>query len=370
MKSSSSASLYLQVADKIRTRYLCRSPEGVCLPSDNAMAKLWGVSSRTVREALIVLEAAGWVKRMNGKGTVVCAPDRPVALYCELNLLSATTPRFYGLVLDKTRRLLEREGYDVRIYMGRSEAGAVPGPFTCPALLADAQAGRLAGIGVIALDLDAVELGSFGALGLPVVHIEERLGHPEWGPSEAVRLAVRYLASLGRERVALIGWGSSDPELPGCLVSSFARELAAHRLVFNRDWCKVDLSHALDGAGWEEFREIWFNSAAKPDALVVTDENFLPEVVTSLLQLGIKVPEDLLVVAHQSSGVKWCSALPLAVIESDTDRFAGRLASRLAAALEGKPVSGLPAGDAFFRLVPLKIGGTTRRPAPTAGTEH
>lgn len=132
--------LYLRVAEQIRSCYLGQTPAGVCLPSDAELAKRWAVSTRTVREALLLLEAGGRVKRVNGKGTVVCSPDLPVALYCELNLLSPAVPRFYGLVLDLTRRLLEKEGYNIRLYTGRSEPGDVPGSYTCPDLMVDAQA--------------------------------------------------------------------------------------------------------------------------------------------------------------------------------------------------------------------------------------
>lgn len=50
-------------------------PRRTYLPHEKALAGQYGVSVSTVRKALAELEQRGFVKTLNGKGTVVIEPD-------------------------------------------------------------------------------------------------------------------------------------------------------------------------------------------------------------------------------------------------------------------------------------------------------
>jgi DNA-binding LacI/PurR family transcriptional regulator len=335
-----SAALHEQVAAKLRRSLLAGAAAGTRLPPDAALAARWGVSVRTIREALLVLAAAGEVSRRQGSGTFVLArAARPVALYSELNVLRPESPRFFGLTLDLVRRELAAQGLESRLYTGRSQAGEEPGPFTCPELLADAAAGRLAAVVGITSKLDDPRLQ---AAGLPLITVTE--GSPlaeRFAVTRIPPLAVQRLAHLGRRRLALIGWDAPGGN-PSRLVASFREALHAAGLPFHPEWCRVDLNYAWRGAGWEELREIWFARDERPDGLVVVDENYLPEIVMAVLQLGLRVPRDLHLVSHKARFVEWQLPVPVTWIEQNVAAFAGHLARQAAAAVRGEPPPALP----------------------------
>ena len=75
--------LYLQIADQVRSLIAAGEfPPGSRLPAERELAKRFGVSRPTVREALIALEVEGYVDVRPGLGIVVTkqkgtAPDSP-----------------------------------------------------------------------------------------------------------------------------------------------------------------------------------------------------------------------------------------------------------------------------------------------------
>src|SRR5690606_30297573 len=71
--------LYKQVAEKIEAMVADGSlAVGAQIPSEVELARRFGVSRPTIREAMIVLEASGVVEVRNGSGTFALAPaERP-----------------------------------------------------------------------------------------------------------------------------------------------------------------------------------------------------------------------------------------------------------------------------------------------------
>ncbi len=365
MKFKRESALYQQVADELRRGLVRTTPDGVCLPSDGDLARRWQVSMRTVREALLVLEAEGRVQRQRGRGTMVCKPPaRPVALFSELNLLHPACPRFFGIVLDIMKQRLAEHGHSTRLYMGKSRPGDEPGAFSCPELIDDAEAGQLGGIMGISSKLDMPELQRLRKAGLPMVPAAGESPLPKAFSAEHIPgMAVSYMAAVGRRRIGMIGWDPPTFHGSGGLTSAFAKTLAEHGLKHLNAWCRTELSFACPGAGWEEFREIWFGSDDKPDALLVADENFLPEVVMAVLQLGLRVPEDLLIVSHQTRHVQWQLPVAVARIEEDAELFSELLVAQCLAALNGTPAPPVPPDAVAFRLVPIQSHAAVPSPS-------
>ena len=68
--------LYLQIADQVRSLIAAGEfPPGSRLPAERKLAKRFGVSRPTLREALIALEVEGYVDVRPGSGIVVTAQN-------------------------------------------------------------------------------------------------------------------------------------------------------------------------------------------------------------------------------------------------------------------------------------------------------
>src|ERR1700722_9194528 len=72
--------LYLQIADQIRSLIAAEEfPAGSRLPAERELAKRFGVSRPTLREALIALEVQGHVDVRPGSGIVVTTANGAAA---------------------------------------------------------------------------------------------------------------------------------------------------------------------------------------------------------------------------------------------------------------------------------------------------
>ena len=68
--------LYLQIADQVRSLIAAGEfPPGSRLPAERELAKRFGVSRPSMREALIALEVEGYVDVRPGSGIIVTTPN-------------------------------------------------------------------------------------------------------------------------------------------------------------------------------------------------------------------------------------------------------------------------------------------------------
>jgi LacI family transcriptional regulator len=176
--------------------------------------------------------------------------------------------------------------------------------------------------------------------------------------AEMVRLAVEYLVGQGRRRIGLLE--SGDPhhfaaEHP--VRDLFRKELARHGLAFREEWYRGDLHACWPGAGWEEFREIW-QTEEKPDALFIADDVLAQDVALALVEMGLRVPRDLEVVAHANQGSEVRFPFPVALVENDPDAHAKGLVD-MALALLRDPAAPVTPPTLSCRLIAPE---TLRRP--------
>ncbi len=114
--------LHLSVASAYEEHILSRAiPVGERLPSEGEIARDFGVSTRSVREAMQILETKGLVRRKHGERTVVVRDDISEflgTLATTVRRLFSTEPE-YLIQLMAARRMIETEV--VGILTGRSD---------------------------------------------------------------------------------------------------------------------------------------------------------------------------------------------------------------------------------------------------------
>src|SRR5581483_1281228 len=108
---------------------------------------------------------------------------------------------------------------------------------------------------------------------------------------------------------------------------------------YRPDWVRCDLHPNQLGAGWAEFREVWTSHKEKPDGLIITDDILAPDVCTAIHDLGLKVPDQLMLVAYSNKGCPFRASLPLTKLEYDTDAHAREIGELLLRLLQGDPAA-------------------------------
>ncbi len=341
-------SLVDQVANHLREGFLRQALPGTRLVSVRNLASALGVSVLTVRSAQEKLTREGLLEIRHGSGVYVAAhsvPSRWIGIYTALDILSPRTSSFHTLMPRALRQFLRSHGFRAEIYLGDvqpDEKEEGPGNLR---FCADVDEGRLQGLVIVNAPVTDGWDAWVDALRIPAVGSCT----PYWvAPAydDMVCQSVRHLYKEGCRRIALLSWSNTALKKPLC------ETLAELGLNYHPEWTRSDLHPMHSGAGWEEFREIWADSREKPDGLVVTDDVLFDEVQIAIQEIGIRVPDQLRIVAYANKGSDKRYPFPVTVAQADPEHFAEALGGMLLKRMRGEQV--VPSSE----LVPLEFAET------------
>ena len=103
------------------------------------------------------------------------------------------------------------------------------------------------------------------------------------------RKALQELSLKGRRKVAVLATG-------GVSEVGFTHELQAHGMRSLERWRQFVSMDIRGGAA--NAVELLMNDRDRPDSLIVADDNFVESALAGLRKSGVRVPEDVAVVAH------------------------------------------------------------------------
>ncbi|MCG3148681.1 MAG: HTH-type transcriptional repressor PurR [Verrucomicrobiae bacterium] len=313
------------------------------IESVSQLAKRFGISPLTVRIALATLSQEGLIERRPGSGCYVLdhKTDKPVGLYVAFDVLQPQVSHFFRQLVGQLRSTLESAGWRLQLYIDRNLPHE---EFTgyCPGFLEDIQNQRLAGLVAIGLWPMPGWTPLVEKHKIPVVGVEfDTTNHRAY--QHAVVLdypamvtdAIRYILQTGRRRIAILSWSAGKQWFTDH--ASVVRQLLEeHQVELRPHWISGDLHPNMIGAGWEEFREIWAAYPEKPDALLVCDDLLFRDVVPAIMELGIQVPDQLLIVTHANKGASVHCPFPVVRMEYDPDAVAATMAEMLVKLMQGE----------------------------------
>lgn len=328
--------LHEKVAELLRGEILSQSRPGDKLDGERTLAVRFGVSVGTVRESLRSLAQNGLVHRRHGSGTYVSdrSASRHVGILIELEVSHPRASRFHLRVGQELKDYLAPHGIAARLYLGRTTPGSFSLRVTCPEFTQELEAGNLSAVVAVVAPYDRAWMAPLQRQKLPVLGlwtdvIPYRVDLDYEG---MVERGARYLMEHGRRNLALLGWSARS------LTQAFRRVTEAAGVRSREAWIRTNLHPSLPGAGWAEFRELWMACGEKPDGLLILDDMLFDDVKTAILELGIRVPEQLMVVTHANKGAGLTAPFPFAQAEFDPDECAHHLGGMLRKLLSHEPV--------------------------------
>jgi len=281
-----------------------RLEPGSCLPSRMTIQKQFDASMATVQQALDALVRDGFVYTRHGVGTFVA--EKPPHL-CHYGLVFwghsgvRGWRRFDTALLNEASAIDKSRERRIRFYYGITEGDN--DDEERGRLIADVRAHKLAGI-IFAMKppREMVEMAMLQSPQAPCVAIISRPDIPNvtavtLSESFTVR-ALGYLAGQGRRRVAFLNPWQPSAELTKKWDESISSLSAANGMTCEPYWklrvhrdgpeCARDVIYLL------------FSQAgpARPDALCITDDNLVEHATAGLIAAGVRVPQDVDVVAH------------------------------------------------------------------------
>lgn len=340
MRGAQRSSLRDQVVRQLQDEISARHQPGDRLETELQLVKRLGVSLVTIKAALGQLAHQGLIERRQGQGTFVSRSTplptlARIALVSDIDAERIRSSTFFMPLLRRVEEQLAASGQTARYYFGLGGTTVAPG---LPGFLADLRGGLVSGVVAAGLTPTPELLAACAAAEVPVVAVD-------WGFSSVVtfdRLALlaeglHGVVACGRRRLAVL---AATPEDDGHLrrQQPVASGLVALTLAMPGASTMQDVTRAV---------ERLLAHDARPDALLVSDDSWMPWVLSTLSAHGLRPSDDLLICQGYNEGAAE-PGFPCLLMEVDLPAMAHALHRQLRALMDG---TGQPA----VRLVPGRV---------------
>ena len=329
-----------QVADVLRHEIVKNHQPGDKLETVMELAKRFEVSKAVISQVIVTLANEGLLDRRHGSGLFVkdTRAAKLVGILLDLDFAHPRTSHFHLKVAQLLRHFFAGHGLSTRLYTGFREPTNFDPKLTCTDFLPDVQARKLSGVAVVSTITHEEWLEPLEQQRVPVVGARWDQSCPTSCDYDLLaREGVRRLVRQGCRKIAAIG-GLGDAE-PGGTLETFRAELRAQSIPVIEPWIRGDLQQNIAGAGWSEFREIWTARGEKPDGLLLTDDTLFRDVMLAIMELGIRVPEQLRIVSHANKGSEMFIPFPITLAQVDPQLHAEIMGKKLLQMLTGEAVA-------------------------------
>ncbi|MFJ2938246.1 LacI family DNA-binding transcriptional regulator [Streptomyces sp. NPDC087219] len=220
---------------------------------------------------------------------------------------------------------------------------------------------RVDGVFLMDLQTDDARVGAIHDIGLPAVAIgppEEAGGLPAiWSDDgESVHEIVRYLATLGHQRIARVAG-------PAGLAHTVVRDAALAEACQEAGIPEATVVHT-DYTGDEGARaaRALLISPRRPTAIVFDNDIMAVAALSVAQELSLSIPADVSIVAWDESPLTQVVRPMLSAVSRDIPAYGARSATALLALIGGEGVGSMREG--YARFVPR---GSTSAPPPESG---
>lgn len=334
--------LHQQVVTILREEIAKRQQAGAQLDSEEKLAKRFSVSVPTIREALRALAQEGIIERRHGSGTYVKerSSHQHVGILVGFDISHPRASYFHLRIVRQLHAFFAEEDYRTQLYMRPLPLGETPaGEPTFPGFLEDLKSHKLSGVISVATVPHESWTKPLARAKVPLVGNAPYHAHGVGiNYPDTVRKGMSFLLERGKRKIALIAGKVWKPPHSDEEYETFKTVLAENGVPVQERWISHSFQPSLVGAGWEAFREIWLASEEKPEALLVCDDVMFADTAVAIIELGIKVPAELLVItlANRSSGVLY--PFHTVRMEFDPDFYAQAAGQMLIQLMNKKPV--------------------------------
>ncbi len=337
------AARHIQLANKL-LRQIAREGlrPGSRLGTEMKLAEQHQVSRPTIRNALSILAAQGYISRKKRGGTFVAktvagVPSLPmgrgtVVMICPSSRLDHPERDFaFGRLLSLLEQELGRRGIDLQI-LGFGLDTALDrerlAQLSCRPDLKGAILFGLSGDPPFTLPqgLPVVTFGIFSPGSLPWVG---------WDVRQATGDIVAHLLSHGHRDIAMICSAWVDPQSFTLFADGYRDAFKARGLQYRRSL----LYHAHPGEALQTLAREVLTDAIRPTAILAENWRVVDAVLAICTELHLTIPNDISLVAFGMNALRLRTPVPMTTCAPDLETEVQRLADMLIHAINGEPVA-------------------------------
>jgi DNA-binding LacI/PurR family transcriptional regulator len=322
-------------------------PAGTNIPSTKALAAAWSVFPNTVKLALDPLVKEGLLDRRQNRGTCVLDGHRKIrrlGIYENFGSIQASDRDFLVSIQVELAQVLEKQDAELKIWIENKKS-----PKSLPENLIEA-CGKREIDGVVASHPSKEILKAMKSLPVPFAALTSYRDCParvEFRYADFVETAVCRLAERGPRRVGVIS--NIIPE-PATETSSrqdvshfyeiFAETAASLGLETRPEWvihpASTKPNFEIERFGYEAIKTLWKRQDL-PDGLFIYPHTAVRGSLTALLELGVKIPDELQLVAHGNIETPILTPYPVDWITSSSHEIVQSMVKQIQTVLDGHP---------------------------------
>ncbi len=303
---------------------------GAAVPSRDELLVRFGSSRQTLQTAMNTLIRDGFITARRFGGTVVAGKPPHLYQYGLVSFLPFSSTRYTVAMQQAASKLSEEGAYAIKSYyyeQGHIQAEGFR------RLIADVESHRVAGL-IFALPPD--HLAGTPAMeqpGLPLVlngspKSYSHLHHFHFAGEKFLERAVDHLIRRGRRKIAVMGvYHANDHQ--GDL------NYLLRRKVGRPEWMQ---SCGLQSGSAHQVALLLakLSGEDRPDALIIRDDNLVEAATEGLAKSGLRIPQDLEVLAHCNFPDRAPSCVPVTRLGLDCRDMIIRDVECLKAQREGR----------------------------------
>lgn len=293
-------------------------PPGSQLPKRTDLEQRFAVSPVTVQRAVDRLIDEGFVYAKTGQGTFVVDSPPHLSRY---GFIFPSSPgdagwtTFYAALSQEIDGLRRADARKYSVYCGLQLA---EGHDQLELLTEEIRSHRLAGLIFFfsPRQFEGTPVLTEPGLARVAVMSEPLPGVPAAVLSGAVSRALDFLASRGRRRIAIFDACTQPPRYTESLMA----QIAARGMECRSYWRHA--VHPIAPEAAQNIADLLGRAAPdeRPDALYISDDNLVPHATAGLAAAGVRVPEEMDVVAHANFPRATPSVVPARRIGYDARR--------------------------------------------------
>lgn len=320
---------------------------GTGIPSTKDLAAAWGVFPNTVKLALDPLVKEGLLDRRQNRGTFVLDGHRKIrrlGIYENFGAIAPADRDFLVSLQIELARVLEKQNAELKVWVDSKKS-----PKSLPENLIEACRKREVD-GVVASHPSKEILKAMKSLPVPFAALTSYLdcqARVEFLYADLVENAVRRLAERGARRVGVISnvipeaaTETANRQDVSHFYEVFAETAASLGLETRPDWVihpasrKANLE--IEHFGYEAIKALW-KQPKRPDGVFIFPHTAVRGSLTALLELGVKIPEELKLVAHGNIETPILSPYPVDWITSSSREIVQAMVKQIQSVLDGNP---------------------------------
>lgn len=327
-----SVALYQQITNFYEKEIVeGRLVPGSKIPATTELARKFNVNSDTIQQSLKLLMNRGLVERTPGRGTFVRhgVNTKAVGIIFGKEIYTNPDQAFFSIFLDTLNCFLEKKGWHCQMFSSSESADYDKAFYD---LKSAVEIGDIRGV-VEFCSNELIKDWLANECPVPYVQNASNVDFEDF-----TNQGLSYLLRRGCQQIVFIAQEiERHHELYKNTVKKFCQDND-----FPEEKIKIMMTNSDAEQGYEAIKKI-YKKGTKPDGLLVGNDAVFRGALYALLELCVKIPDDIKVLTYANKGIDIFCHLPLTKLEVDPQDFAQQVYDEILAKIDGNKPNFLPA---------------------------